>query len=161
MRGRRSRYVLIYARRLSAQEHELLSQIVAQPDLPRYIRLRLLIVTLSSQGMPVPEIARKLNVSTATVRKWLHTFNNDGLYQLLAPKHGGGPRRKFGLPDEVAIERIAATDPRDLGLPLASWSLRKLRAYLIETGTVPAISREKLRQIVRSRARSRDCRRRT
>lgn len=153
--------MLIYARRLSAQEHELLSQILAQPDLPCYIRLRLLIVKLSSQGMSVPEIAHQLNVTTATVRKWLHTFNNNGLDQLLAPKHGGGPGRKFGHADEVAIARVAATDPRDLGLPLASWSLRKLRAYLIETGTVHSISREKLRQIVRSCARSHDWRRRT
>jgi len=148
--------VLIYARRLSAQEHELLSHIMAQPELPRYIRLRLSIVRLSSQGMSVPEIARELNVTTATVRKWLHTFNNNGLRQLLVPKHGGGPRPKFGLADEAAIARVAATDPRDLGLPLAGWSLRKLRTYLIQTGTVRDISREKLRQIVRSCALSDD-----
>ena len=141
--------MLVYARPLSDQERELLNHTMAQPGLPPYIRLRLSIVRLSTQGMSVPEIARELNVTTVTVRKWLNTFNNDGLRQLLVLKRGGGPKPKFSLADEAAIVRIAAMNPRDLGLPMASWSLRELRAYLKQASVVHDISREKLRQILK------------
>lgn len=52
--------------------------------------------------------------------------------------------------DGVRICLIARTSPADWGITaFPTWSLTKLREYLIARGTVAAISRETLRRILR------------
>jgi len=40
---------------------------------------------------------------------------------------------------------VVSARPRDLGIPGTRWSLARLRGYLVQTGTVPALSQESLR----------------
>ena len=53
------------------------------------------------------------------------------------------------LPKRHEIKRIALTDPTDLDLPFATWSLAKLADYLVAEGVVTDISHEGLRQLLR------------
>jgi transposase len=63
------------------------------------------------------------------------------------PYRGGRPQT-FTLPKRQEIKRIALSDPQDLGLPFATWSLSKLADYLVAEGVVTDISHEGLRQLL-------------
>ncbi len=78
----------------------------------------------------------------------IHTFNRDGMASLLPRWRGGRPRR-ITATVRAEIVRIATTRPQLLKEPYTRWSLRTLRAYLLRTKVVRAISTERLREILR------------
>ena len=84
-----------------------------------------------------------------TVRDVIHNFNRDG-FDALYPRYRGGRPQTFTLPKRQEIKRIALTDPQDLDLPFATWSLAKLADYLVAEGVVTDISHEGLRQLLHS-----------
>ncbi|MEW6229462.1 MAG: helix-turn-helix domain-containing protein [Bacillota bacterium] len=139
---------MIFARKVSCRELNVLNSALTDRSLPSYVRTRLAIIKLSTQGLSVPEISQELNLNPITIRKWLSVFNEQGLPPLLARKRGGGPKPKFTSAYRDTILWIANMNPRDLGLPYDKWSLRKLRAHLEEYGLAPGISCERLRQIL-------------
>lgn len=141
---------MLFARRLLPDEREALRAALLKNDLPRDVRTRLLIVDLSSRGASVPEVVRELGVHKTTVWRWLNAFNQHGLSRLLARDRRGGPRPRVTETQKAAIARIASTSPEELGLAFSSWSLRRLRDYLKARSVVTDISRERLRQILKS-----------
>jgi transposase len=101
-----------------------------------------MVVLASAQGWPVPDIADLAQVSQRYVRQVIHDFNEWGFAALDPKWSGGAPRR---------IEnrtRVASCRPRDLGQPFSTWSLAKLRDYLIEQKIVTTVSRETIRAIL-------------
>jgi transposase len=86
---------------------------------------------LANQGHRVPAIAHQLQLTAITVRTWLKRFNAAGLAALTDKPRSGRPATY--IPQQVA-EVIAAslTPPEQLELPLASWTLNRLEAYLNE-----------------------------
>jgi transposase len=108
---------------------------------------RALVVLMSSQGRAAPEIARSLKATADWVRGVIHAFNALGL-AALAPRWGGGRPRRITAEMRAEIVRIATTRPQLLGEPYTRWSLAKLRDYLLRSKVVPAISKERLREIL-------------
>jgi transposase len=102
----------------------------------------------SSSGTPAPAIARLVAADEDTVRDVIHLFNQKGL-AALDPQWAGGRPRLISDESIKVIVTTAATRPEKLGLPFTHWSLRKLAAHLAGQGT--AISRERLRQLLRER----------
>ncbi|WP_425460129.1 IS630 family transposase [Kutzneria buriramensis] len=67
------------------------------------------------------------------------------------PKWSGGRPKTIGDKIRERICLIARTSPADWGITaFATWSLAKLRAHLLDRGTVVAISTETLRRILRA-----------
>ncbi len=89
-------------------------------------------VHLSSEGKSVKAIALTLGMREDKVRFWIHRFNAAGLSGLADERRSGRPPT---YASEVVGEIIATalTDPQQLGLPFASWTLDRLAAYLSET----------------------------
>jgi hypothetical protein len=60
------------------------------------------------------------------------------------------------ITDEVRARIVAAVDagPQELGEPYITWSLSHLRTYLVRTGAVRSISKQRLRQILHEEDRS-------
>lgn len=143
---------MIFVRPLTHDERGKLQSALAESGLPQYVRARLLAIRLSSRGVSAPEIACELGVDPATVRKWINTFSSHGLSPLVRRRRGGGAPSKFSNADIEKIVTVACTSPRELGLPHARWSLRRLRKYLQDRNIVRDISHEKLRQILRGTA---------
>ena len=106
------------------------------------------IVLLSHQGASVAEIAEALVISPATVRMWLHRFNQEGVAGLADRPRAGRPPTY--TPEQVG-EVVAAslTDPRELGLPFGAWTLDRLTAYLNEERGIP-IKRSRIGEVLQA-----------
>src|SRR3954468_15032481 len=115
------------------------------------VRLRrAIVVMMSGQGQTVRDITSLLQVSDDYVRDVIHAFSERG-FDALNPKWSGGPRKKIGDRIREWICLIARTSPAECGLArFSTWSLTKLRDYLLAEGIVAAISRETLRRILRA-----------
>jgi transposase len=89
------------------------------------------IIRYASRGLGVPAIARRLGVVEDTVRVWIKRFNERGVAGLADRPRSGCPPT-YGPEVVGAVVAVALTDPKDLGLPFASWTLDRLAAYLRE-----------------------------
>jgi transposase len=137
----------VFVRPLLDEERAELSRIGSRTR--ESVRLRrAMIVQMSSQDRPVPDIVALTGFSEEYVRKVIHDFNDHGL-DALDPKWSGGRPPTFTEGVRRKIRNLALTRPNDLGLPFTCWSLSKLAEQLIERGVVETISLERLRQILR------------
>ncbi|HEY8691471.1 MAG TPA: helix-turn-helix domain-containing protein [Chloroflexota bacterium] len=118
-------------RPLTDSEAARVRQLAQARTVPVRTVQRARIVWQASQGQWAPAIARELSVSEKMVRLWLRRFNARGLDGLAdAPRRGRPPT----YPPEQVSALIAAvlSNPQDLGLPFANWTLDRLVAYLGE-----------------------------
>jgi transposase len=69
------------------------------------------------------------NTYDKTIRKWIHKFNEMGIYGLIK-KIDYSHTVKIDNDTRKEIVKIASTNPRDLGLKFSTWSLRSLAGYL-------------------------------
>lgn len=115
---------------------------------------RKLIVFFSINDYPVSDIAKRVGVSPATVRKWIRRVNTlpdtaDAmlLEHELGDRSGRGRRRTYPTEQRETILAIRSTSPRDLGLAFDAWSYRRLASYIAQTNGI-AISHTRLRDIL-------------
>jgi transposase len=94
----------------------------------------------------VPAIAGELRLGGDTVRLWLTRFNADGLAGLRDRPRAGRPAT-YTTEQVGDVIAVSLTDPRSLGLPFASWTLDRLRAYLHEVKGLP-ISRARIGKLL-------------
>ena len=136
----------VFVRQVSMAEGQRLQRISRTAKDPVKLR-RAIVVLMSAQGQPAPDIAHLLKVSEDYVRDVIHAFNERG-FDALDPKWSGGAPRRIDEQTRDWICVIARCDPRFLGKPFSCWSLAKLRDYLIDAGYVTTISVETLRRIL-------------
>src|SRR3954454_24681355 len=152
----------VRARRLTDQEGQRLTQLVRRGrGNPIRVR-RATIILASSAGTPVPAIARLVAADEDTMRDVIHAFNARGL-DALDPQWAGGRPRLISNDDVEFIVGTAITRPSTHGLAFSHWSVRKLVDHLgVCDHRCPhgraqnrarglRISRERLRQLLRSR----------
>jgi transposase len=140
----------VFVRPVSMAEGQRLQRIGRTSRDPVKLR-RAIVVLMSAQGQSVPDIAHLLDCSQEYVRGVIHDFNETG-FKALDPKWNGGRPKTISEAACRQIRLIARCCPRDLGLPFSTWSLSKLADHLVATGVVASISRESVRQILRSGA---------
>ncbi len=133
----------LYCRTLKADEQPRLEELARGTD--EELARRAQIVLLSAQHICVHEISRSVDLHPINVRKWIHRYNRAGIKGLL-PRRSPGRPKVFTRQQREAIVRLAATDPRSLGLAYDAWSLQRLRTELIEQGVVEEVSSETIRQ---------------
>lgn len=139
----------LYVQPISEEERTHLDKIIAQPE-PETLGARAHIVLLSSQGYSSTEIAYLVGRHPATVRKWIHRWNEQGISSLINALSPG--RKRICTEGQIReIVEIALTEPRALGQPYSRWSLHRLVRYLIETGVVETISHDTVWRILRAR----------
>jgi transposase len=94
------------------------------------------IIWLAHQGRRVPAIAQELHLTPTTVRSWLMRFNRQGVAGLQEKARPGRP--PIYTPEQVSeVIATSLTNPQELGLPFASWTLDRLAAYLHEGKGLP------------------------
>lgn len=105
------------------------------------------VIVMSRRRYTAPEIADALDATCDWVRGVIHEFNDIGLEALLPAWSGGRPRE---ITDEMRarIVEIVDSHPQELGEPYVTWSLAHLRTYLLKTGVVRRVSKERLRVIL-------------
>lgn len=112
-------------------------------------RDRAVIILYSARGMDVKTICEKISREQRMVRRAIHDFNKYGLKALIRKK-AKGAKPKFTGEQRTRVLEAVMTDPRKLNLPFTTWSLPKLKAYLIKRGVVDSISIETIRKILHS-----------
>jgi len=139
----------LYVQPISEEERAHLDKIIAESK-PETLGARAHIILLSSQGYSSTEIASLVGRHPASVRKWIHRYNEHGISSLTEP---GALGRKRCYTDEQAqrMVEIVLTHPRALGQPYSKWSLYRLARYFIKTGVVKAISHDTVWRILRAR----------
>src|SRR5512146_12857 len=116
---------------MRADEVQTIEQLSRSRTAPARSVERARIIRLAREGLRVPAIARELGIVPKTVRIWLKRFNERGVDGLKdEPRPGRAPTY---TPEEVGeLVAAALSNPRDLDLPFASWTLDRLEAYLNE-----------------------------
>jgi len=137
----------VVLREISNEEGNRLLRIVRRTSGSVVTWRRAQIVLLAAQGQTPARISEVVFTDPDTVRELIRNFNRDG-FEALYPRYRGGRPPTFTLPQRRRIKQIALTDPLDLDLPFATWSLAKLADYLVAEGVVTDISHEGLRQLL-------------
>jgi transposase len=105
------------------------------------------VIVMSRRRYTAPEIADAMDATGDWVRSVIHEFNDIGLEALL-PAWSGGRPREITDAMRARIVEIVDSHPQELGEPYVTWSLSHLRTYLMRTGVVRKISKERLRVIL-------------
>ena len=111
---------MIYARQPTDQERQELERMVRQ-EVGR-VSQRARMVLLSMRHKKVPEIADLFEVSRATIRFWLHRFNQLGPPGLYDEPRSGRPHK---ITQEVkdAVQQIMQTSPEQEGFQATFWTV--------------------------------------
>lgn len=118
-------------RAMTEEERKTIKRLAQARTAPVRLVQRAQMVQLAAAGQRVPAIARRLGVSTPTVGLWLKRFNERGLEGLADEPRSGHPPT-YTAEEVSEVIAAALTNPRDLGLPFASWTLDRLEVYLNE-----------------------------
>jgi len=122
----------IRVRELTVEEAEAIERLTrSRTEAARKVE-RAKIIWLSHEGQSVPAIATELHLDPENIRNRLKRFNATGLAALDDAPRSGRPATY--TPTEVGeVVATALTNPKELGLPFAMWTLDRLQAYLLET----------------------------
>lgn len=136
----------IFARRLTEAEIAVLKKYRNHNN--NFTRDRAKTLLWSADKLSCIAIAEKLDCDVRKVRAAVKDFNNRGLKSLVRGKSKGA-KPKFKAEQKAMILETASTDPLRLGMHFTTWSLPKLRRYLIDRGIVDSICLESVRTILR------------
>jgi transposase len=121
----------LHARPLTPDEYTSLRQLAHSRTAPARLVERARIIWQAQQGRRVSAIAAALRLNHKTVRRWLQHFNEHGLAGLQDQPRTGRPAT-YTAEEVGTVIALALTDPQQLGLPFAAWTLDRLAAYLHE-----------------------------
>ena len=118
---------MLYARHPTDEERQELERMVRQ-EVGR-VSQRARMVMLSIRRKKVPEIADIFDVSRATVRFWLHRFNELGPIGLYDEERSGRPRK---ITEDVkdTIRQIVQSSPEQEGHQATFWTVAMLISAL-------------------------------
>jgi transposase len=136
----------LFARQVTETEQETLKK--AQISSSAFTRDRARIILQSLKGIPCDQIAEKLGCEARKVRTAIKTFNTKGL-KALERRKAKGAEPRITKEQQAEILMIASTEPHRLGLHFTTWSLSKLKTYVIEQKIVDTISIETVRQLLK------------
>lgn len=146
--SRRKVHVL---REMQAEERAELERMAQSRSAPAEWVRRSKVLLLVAGGMEYVAVARAVGRRNGEgVSALVERFNSEGLVALI-PRHGGGPKRKYGV---QARERIMAEVKRAPSVEqdgTASWSLSTLQQCLRRAPDgLPAVSTYTIRQVLLS-----------
>jgi transposase len=127
---------------LSLKEDEKLWKLIRTPNIKPRTRIRVEILRLSSQGWKVDKIANYQKCSTATVRRTLHQWKQEGL-EGLEDKARPGRKPKWQPEDLEELEKKLDTEPR-------SYSSRQLCEMLNREKKIE-LSEKQMRRILKKK----------
>lgn len=131
----------------TTDERETLQDWERSGKIAWYQRARTVLLAADDR-MDATAIARSLALHPNTTRRWLHTFDQEGL-DVLAPQPKGGSTRQFGEGVVEALLALLHEPPSQHGAPDERWTLREAAAALVREGWTKEISIESIRRLLR------------
>jgi transposase len=138
----------IQLRTLTTEEQEAIRKLSRSATEPYRLVERARMIVLAYEGMPVPQIAQKLDRSIPTVYLRIKRFQAEGLAGL-KDKPGTGRKPIYGEKERGEMIALARTNPDKLNLPYGHWSLDRLVEQLRERNQI-AVSRAQLSRILKA-----------
>jgi transposase len=136
----------IKLRPLTTEEQTTLERLAHSRTAPARQVERAQIIWLAQQGLNAPTIAARLRLHPQTVRDWLKRFNQHGLAGLDdLPRPGKPPT--YTAEERAEVIALTLTNPQELDLPFACWTLDRLVAYLQEHKNL-AIKRSRVSELL-------------
>ncbi len=136
----------IRVRSLTDAELTTIERLAASRTAPARQVERAQIVWQAHQGNSVKAVAEHLRLNPQTVRDWLKRFNAEGLPGLEDRPRSGKPPTY--TPQETGeVIAAALSDPQELDLPFACWTLDRLVSYLSESKSL-AIKRSRISELL-------------
>jgi transposase len=136
----------LYVRSLRLDEARKLKQIRDRSK-QSWRRQRAGILLASHTEMSVKQIAELYDTDESQVRRVIREFNEQG-FGSLDPIEGGGRPRRIDDDQRDTIVAVALARPRDLGVPVTRWSLRRMASHLAKKHRI-YVSAEHLRRILK------------
>jgi transposase len=137
---------LLAVRAMSSEEAEAIHRLAHSRTEPARAVERARLIKLSSEGKGVAAIAEKVGLCRAAVRLWIKRFNERGMAGLEDEPRSGRPPR-YSAEQVGQVIATSLREPRELGLPFASWTLDRLAAYLKEEKGI-AMKRSRIDEIL-------------
>ncbi len=122
---------LVKLRKLTTEEREELERLARSRTEEARLVVRAKIVLGLAAGARPYQVADRVGVGRMAAYEWLHRFNAEGLKGLTDHPRPGRPPT-YTPEQRAEVNAAALTKPEALGLPFASWTLDRLRAYLSE-----------------------------
>ncbi|MGH8473855.1 MAG: helix-turn-helix domain-containing protein, partial [Gammaproteobacteria bacterium] len=136
----------LFVRSLRLDEARKLKQ-VRDRSKQLWRRQRAGILLASHTEMSVKQIAELYDTDESQVRRVIREFNEQG-FKTLDPIEGGGRPRRIDDGQRDTIVAVALARPRDLGVPIIRWSLRRMAEHLASKHRI-YVSAEHLRRILK------------
>ncbi len=142
-------YQSLFARLLTGNEKEALLRCTA--SVVKEESQRAEVILLSAQGKTIGEISDFLGFHPTNIKKWIRSFNENGLEGIAVKKRGpqGGSRPTFSRQQVRDIISLSKTTPASHGLKFKQWTPQKLADFAVTTGIVERISHVTVRQILK------------
>jgi transposase len=138
----------IKLRTLTNEERTQLEKLSRSATESHRIVERAKMILLAYQGVPVEQIASKLDRSVPAVYLRLRRFGQEGIPGL-EDKPRGGRKPTYSEAERGQMIALARTDPDKLGLPFGHWTLDRLVDYLHNTDQI-GVSRAQLARILQA-----------
>jgi transposase len=129
---------------LSEEERQALHTMIRAPKTPQHLRFRAHVSLRLAEGLPAPDVARRLGTTRPTVRRWRRHW---------LQRHGGPISERLhdaprpGAPATCSAEQgcqliaLACEPPEVAGRPLSHWTPRALADEACTRGLVETISK--------------------
>jgi transposase len=114
------------------QEKRLMDELKSSKDKNWYRRLQ--VVANSAKGVNVEQLSQMFSVSQATIRRYIHAYNQGGL-DLLKPKKAPGRPPKIGHWTKADWDKVLEQTPNQyekLKTHSRQWTLGRMALYLKE-----------------------------
>lgn len=138
----------IQLRTLTTEEQKAINKLSRSTTEPYRLVERARMIMLAYEGMPVPQIAQKLDRSVPIVYLRLKRFQTEGL-DGLTDKPGTGRKPIYSEKERGEMIALARTHPDKLDLPYGNWTLDRLVEQLKARKQI-AVSRAQLARILKA-----------
>lgn len=151
---------------LSPPQHTVLQTLLRQHSCPQALALRVRIVLAAAEGQRNETLARQLDCTPKTVRKWRgrwvaaeaplaaaeavpHELRST-IARVLADAARSGAPDTFSAEQIVQIINLACTPPAAAGRPVDAWTPRELADEAAKRGIVSSISPRSVERFLKS-----------
>jgi transposase len=136
---------------LTEEEREQLLQLIRKGNSAARKLARARILRKAAEGLSDAQIAKVLDLGTATVGRVRKRFVEEGLESALQERPRLGQRLKLDGQQQAHLLAVACTNPPQ---GHARWTLRLLAGRVVELGWAESISPETVRQVLKKQTSS-------
>ena len=138
---------------LSEEEHHALRTMTRAHKTPQHLSFRAHVILLLAEGLPAPDVARRLGTTRTTVRRWRrHWLKRQGcaVPERLQDAARPGTPATFSAEQWCQIIALACEPPEASERPISHWTPRELAAEAIQRGIVETISERHVGRFLKS-----------